>query len=412
MPLGGPDGGDGGRGGDVVVIADPNVSTLLDYQRRPHRKASAGRAGQGTHKTGAAGTDLLLPVPVGTVVTSVEGEVLADLSTPWQRVVAAHGGRGGLGNASLASAKRRTPGFALLGELGQEREVIFELKVIADVALIGYPNAGKSSLVAAVSAAKPEIADYPFTTLSPNLGVVEKGDTRFTVADVPGLIAGASAGKGLGHDFLRHIERCAVLTHVIDAAALESTRSPITDLDEIEKELSEYGQFIGRDFSRLPRVVALNKIDLPDGAVVAQEVSGELLARGLPVFEVSAATRKGLDGLVNEWARLVDEERRKRVQDEAAHRPVLRPKPVDAAAFQIEKAGEAFRVVGSQPERWAQQTNFANDEAVKYLTDRLARMGVEDALVAAGAKAGDDVIVGSGKAQIAFEWVPSKYADA
>jgi GTP-binding protein len=296
--------------------------------------------------------------------------------------------------------------------LGQEREVILELKVIADVALVGYPNAGKSSLVAAVSAARPEIADYPFTTLSPNLGVVEKGDTRFTVADVPGLIAGASAGKGLGHEFLRHIERCSVVTHVIDCAALETTRSPVTDIDEIENELAAYGRFIGKDLSNLPRVVALNKVDLPDGAVVAQEVAPELAGKGLAVFAISAATRQGLDGLINEWARLVAEVRAKESQIESVARPVLRPKPVDAAAFRIEKDESSFRVLGAQPERWAQQTNFTNDEAVKYLTDRLARMGVEDALVAAGARAGDEVIVGSGSAQIAFEWVPSKYADS
>lgn len=406
VPLGGPDGGDGGRGGDVVLLADQNSSTLLDYQRRPHRRATSGKAGQGSNKTGAAGADLVLAVPLGTVVIDESGEIVADLAVPGARLVVAAGGRGGLGNAALASAKRRAPGFALLGEPGKEHELILELKVLADVALVGYPSAGKSSLIAAVSAARPEIADYPFTTLVPNLGVVERGDTRFTVADVPGLIEGASTGRGLGLEFLRHVERCSVITHVIDCAALESERSPLVDLDVIEAELTAYGQLTGQDFSNRPRVVALNKIDLPDGAVIAGEVSEPLQALGWAVYPVSAATREGLDELVGEWARLVSTQRASVPAISVSTRPVIRPKAVDAVPFSVSKEGDAFRVTGAQPERWVQQTNFANEEAVSYLADRLARMGVEDELISQGAVPGDEVVVGVGAAAIAFEWVP------
>ena len=220
-PLGGPDGGNGGRGGDVVLVVDPSTTTLLDYHHSPHRRAASGKAGQGSHRGGAEGADIVLPVPEGTVVKNADGEVLADLVGPGTRFVLARGGRGGLGNAALASARRKAPGFALLGEPGDAGDVVLELKSLADVALVGYPSAGKSSLVAAMSAARPKIADYPFTTLVPNLGVVQAGDVRFTIADVPGLIPGASEGKGLGLEFLRHIERCSVLVHVLDCATLE-----------------------------------------------------------------------------------------------------------------------------------------------------------------------------------------------
>ena len=412
VPLGGPDGGDGGRGGDVILLADQNSSTLLDYQRRPHRRAVSGKAGQGSNKTGAAGADLILPVPVGTVVIDAAGETIADLAVAGARLVVAAGGRGGLGNAALASAKRRAPGFALLGELGKESELILELKVLADVALVGYPSAGKSSLIAAVSAARPEIADYPFTTLVPNLGVVEKGDTRFTVADVPGLISGASTGRGLGLEFLRHVERCSVITHVIDCAALEAERSPLADLDVIEGELAAYGELTGQDFSTRPKVIALNKVDLPDGSVIADEVVDELRAKGWPTFLVSAATRQGLGDLVSEWARLVSVQRATAPQIPQLTRPVLRPKPVDDVPFVVVKDGDRYQVTGAQPERWVQQTNFANDEAVSYLADRLARMGVEDELVSLGAQAGDEVVVGVGDAAIAFEWAPVGYVNS
>src|SRR5690606_39112930 len=266
-PLGGPDGGNGGRGGDIVLRVDPSVTTLIDYHHGPHRSAPNGRPGEGDERNGAQGEDLVLAVPSGTVVTTRSGEVLADLVGDGAEYVAARGGRGGLGNKALASARRKAPGFALLGEPGEEVEVVLELKTLADVALIGFPSAGKSSLVSVLSAARPKIADYPFTTLVPNLGVVTAGGERFTVADVPGLIPGASEGKGLGLQFLRHVERCHVLVHVIDCATLEPGRDPLTDLEVIEAELAAYvphGQLGGIPLAERVRVIVLNKADVPE----------------------------------------------------------------------------------------------------------------------------------------------------
>src|SRR6201994_3805988 len=239
-PLGGPDGANGGRGGDVILEVDPNVNTLLDFHRRPIRRASNGKPGEGSNRTGAEGGDLIIGVPDGTVVRTSGGKFLADLVGVGTRFVAAPGGKGGLGNAALASTKRKAPGFALKGEPGEELALTLELKTVADIGLIGFPSAGKSSLIAAISAARPKIADYPFTTLIPNLGVAEAGDVQFVVADVPGLIPGASEGRGLGHDFLRHIERCAALVHVLDCATIEPGRDPLSDLDTIEAELAAY----------------------------------------------------------------------------------------------------------------------------------------------------------------------------
>ncbi|MEY3076193.1 MAG: GTPase, partial [Actinomycetota bacterium] len=303
VPLGGPDGGDGGRGGDVVLVVDPNVTTLIDFHHSPHRNATSGRGGQGGKQDGPSGEDLILPVPEGTVVSNENGEVLADLIGAGTRFIAAQGGRGGLGNAALASRKRRAPGFALKGEPGEKRTLHLELKSVADIALVGYPSAGKSSLIAAISAARPKIADYPFTTLVPNLGVVKVGDTRFTVADVPGLIPGASEGKGLGLEFLRHVERCAVLVHVLDCATLESDRDPLRDFDVIEKELALYEAEI--PLANRPRIIALNKIDLPDGEAMAEMVKSNLQGRGYKVFPVSAATREGLSALLNAMAEAI-----------------------------------------------------------------------------------------------------------
>src|SRR5947209_13303264 len=286
-PLGGPDGGNGGRGGNVVLIVDNNVHTLLDFHHHPHQKAGNGKQGAGSHRNGADGDDLELRVPDGTVVLDERGEVLADLTGAGTRFIAAHGGRGGLGNAALASTRRKAPGFALLGEPGDARDLVLELKSMADVGLIGFPSAGKSSLIAAISAARPKIADYPFTTLVPNLGVVSAGETTYTVADVPGLIPGAAQGKGLGLDFLRHIERCSVLLHVLDCATLEPGRDPISDLEAIEAELSQYSSSLG-DLLERPRLVALNKLDVPEALELAELVSGELTASGYRVFPISA----------------------------------------------------------------------------------------------------------------------------
>ena len=241
-PLGGPDGGNGGDGGSVVLRVDLGLTTLVDYHRQSQRRATNGQPGEGDHRRGANGDDVVLAVPEGTVVSDADtGEVLADLVGEGAEVVIAAGGKGGLGNAALATAARKAPGFALLGEDGEERTIVLELKVLADVGLVGFPSAGKSSLIAAISRARPKIADYPFTTLVPNLGVVVAGETTYTVADVPGLIEGASEGRGLGFDFLRHIERCQAIVHVIDCATYEPGRDPVTDLDIIEGELAAHG---------------------------------------------------------------------------------------------------------------------------------------------------------------------------
>src|ERR1700759_2327524 len=293
-PLDGPDGGNGGRGGDVRLVVDPNVHTLLPFHPHPHQRAGNGKGGAGSHRNGADGTDLELRVPDGTVVVDRDGEVLADLIGTGTRFVAAQGGRGGLGNAALSSQRRRAPGFALLGEPGEAKDVVLELKSVADVALVGFPSAGKSSLVGAISAARPKIADYPFTTLVPNLGVVAASDQpSYTVADVPGLIPGASEGKGLGLEFLRHVERCSVLVHVLDCATLDPGRDPLTDLDVLEAELNAYG---GGGLTDRPRLVALNKIDVPEARELADLVRPELEARGLEVHEVSAVSHEGLRG--------------------------------------------------------------------------------------------------------------------
>ncbi|MFD0279984.1 GTPase ObgE [Kitasatospora sp. NPDC127111] len=405
-PLGGPDGGNGGEGGSVILTVDAQVTTLLEYHHSPKRKATNGKPGAGGHRTGADGQDLVLPVPDGTVVMDKQGNVLADLVGHGTSFVAAAGGRGGLGNAALASARRKAPGFALLGEPGEARDIVMELKSVADVALVGYPSAGKSSLISVLSAAKPKIADYPFTTLIPNLGVVTAGDTVYTVADVPGLIPGASQGRGLGLEFLRHVERCSVLVHVLDCATLEPGRDPLTDLETIEAELAEYGGLDDR-----PRLVALNKIDVPDGQDIADLTRASLEERGYRVFEVSAASRKGLRELSFAMAQIVAEARAAKPVEEST-RIVLRPKAVDDAGFTITEEDGAYRIRGSKPERWVRQTDFANDEAVGYLADRLARLGVEEQLWKVGAHEGDTVIIGPDENAVVFDWEPTMAAGA
>ncbi|MGH3913810.1 MAG: GTPase ObgE [Pseudonocardiaceae bacterium] len=409
-PLGGPDGGNGGRGGDVVLVVDPGVHTLLDFHYRSQLRASGGKQGQGGNRNGAAGEDLQLRVPDGTVVLTPDGEVLADLVGIGTRFVAAAGGHGGLGNAALASSVRKAPGFALLGEPGEVGDLVLELKSVADVGLIGFPSAGKSSLVSALSAARPKIADYPFTTLVPNLGVVTAGETIFTVADVPGLIPGASDGRGLGLEFLRHIERCAVLVHVVDCATLEPGRDPLSDVDTLEQELAAYTPALGGELASRPRLVVLNKIDVPDARELAELVRPELEDRGLPVLAVSTASTEGLRELTFALGAAVRQHRASRPLSEPT-RLVLRPAPVGESGFEVspdpDRAG-GFVVHGERPQRWVRQTNFANSEAVGYLADRLARLGVEDALASAGAGPGSAVTIGG----VTFDWEPSTPAGA
>lgn len=406
-PLGGPDGGNGGHGGSVILKVDPNLTTLVEYHRQSIRRAANGQPGKGDNQSGSNGADVVLLVPEGTVVHDARtGEVLADLTGSVTEFVVAEGGRGGLGNAALASAARKAPGFALLGEEGTSREITLELKVVADIGLVGFPSAGKSSLIAAISRARPKIADYPFTTLVPNLGVVVAGDLTYTVADVPGLIEGASLGKGLGLDFLRHIERCQAIVHVIDCATYEPGRDPVSDLDVIEGELAAHGGLEDR-----PRLVALNKVDLADAADLAEMVRPDLEARGLRVFEISTKTSVGLNSLVFAMAEIVREHRRAVPRVLVQPHQILRPRAVNAGAeFTIRRMGDGeggfvWRVEGTKPERWVKQTDFNNAEAVGYLADRLNRLGVETRLLDLGARPGDAVAIG-GDNPVVFDFAP------
>ena len=415
-PLGGPDGGNGGHGGDIVLEVSTQVHTLLDFQYRPHIKAQRGANGAGDWRNGARGEDLVLEVPVGTVVRSEDGEVLADLTVPGTRFIAAEGGFGGLGNAALATAKRKAPGFSLKGEPGEAHDLILELKSMADVGLVGFPSAGKSSLISVVSAAKPKIADYPFTTLAPNLGVVNVGHDTFTIADVPGLIPGASEGKGLGLDFLRHIERTAVLAHIVDVATMEPGRDPISDIEALEHELDTYADALDMDsglgdLRERPRLVVLNKMDVPEAKELAEFLRADVEEKfGWPVYMTSTATREGLDEL--KWAMwdIVKSTRKKRRTMPIDEPQVIRPK---ALSRRGEDGGvevvrdpmypEGWLVTGEKVERWVRQTDFENDEAVGYLSDRLNKAGVEDMLRKAGAHEGDTVTIG----EISFDWEPT-----
>lgn len=409
-PLGGPDGGNGGDGGDVVLVADPQTGTLLSYHHSPHRSSGNGGPGMGDHRSGFLGETLELPVPVGTVVKNTAGEVLIDMIIPGERFVVAKGGMGGLGNAALATPKRKAPGFALLGTPGYEGDVVLELKTVADIALVGYPSAGKSSLIGAISAARPKIADYPFTTLHPNLGVVQQGDFRYTVADVPGLIEGASEGRGLGLEFLRHVERCSALLHVLDCATLEPGRDPISDLDVILAELGAYEVPEGQTpLLERPQLIALNKIDVPEARDLADLVRPDLEARGFRVFEISTVSHEGLRPLTFALGELVEKARAEAALETPPERVVIRPRGSKKDfTIRVEGGtyGNVYRILGEKPVRWVQQTDFQNEEAVGYLADRLEKLGVEDELFRLGAVQGSTVVIGEGDS-IVFDWEPT-----
>ncbi|MCH4209780.1 GTPase ObgE [Bifidobacterium sp.] len=446
-PLAGPNGGNGGDGGSVIFVAESSANSLLDYRFMPHRTAGSGTMGLGDTKDGSKGEDLILSVPLGTVVFTAKGAKgaskrpgaqLADLRHEGDRFVVAAGGMGGLGNAALANRTRRAPGFALLGEPGEERDVVLELKSIADVALVGFPSSGKSSLVGAMSSARPKIADYPFTTLVPNLGVVMASEYRYTIADVPGLIPGASQGKGLGLEFLRHIERTEIIAHVIDCATLEPGRDPLSDYHALEHELAQYADQLELPLGAIaipdrPRVVILNKVDVPEAKELADFVRPEFEKLGLRVFAVSTASHEGLRELgfalgemvVELRAKIAEQDRQQeqaRVVIKPLEEPTRRRRRSDeerGSAYDYEIAREEgnggeiwFTVAGAKPERWVRQTNFDNDEAVGYLADRLAKLGVEDALRKKGAHPGDTIRIGKGDNAIEFEWDPTIAAGA
>jgi GTP-binding protein len=388
VPRGGPDGGDGGKGGDVILRTDPQVSTLSDFRFRRELKAASGGSGAGEKRTGRSAKDLVVPVPAGTIVRDAEtGAVVADLVAAGQDVVIARGGRGGRGNARFASSTHRAPRIAEDGQPGERREIELELKLIADVGLVGLPNAGKSSLLAALTRAQPKIAAYPFTTLSPNLGVLRGDERELVVADIPGLIEGAHAGAGLGEEFLRHIERTRLLVHVVDV----SREDPVADVNVIDAELAAYG----RGIAGLPRIMALNKIDLAEARERAPLVAQRLgPARSLPV---SAATGEGIPDLARALIALCP------------------PRPVEAAPVAPERRIEfarttkdwsvvredgGFRVRGDRIERLAGGIDWDSPDAAAYFQGFLVRSGIERELRALGVQAGDTVRIG----KVELEW--------
>jgi GTP-binding protein len=374
VPKGGPDGGDGGSGGDVYLQADRNVASLLAYRDHPHRRAESGKHGSGNKRHGSSGADLVATVPEGTQVKTRDGELLADLVRHGDRYLAARGGRGGRGNARFLSNARRAPAFAEQGEYGEEHWLRLEVKLLADAALVGFPNAGKSTLIAAISAAKPKIADYPFTTLEPNLGVVRFRDHEFVVADIPGLIEGAAEGRGLGHEFLRHVERARVLVLLVDLAPVDD-RTPGEQASVLLDELERYRpELLDR-----PRLVVGSKADVANFEL---EDPDALL--------VSAVTREGLDVLLGRLGTIVGEAR----ADEPEPEPFVVLRPAEEGFSVVRDDDGAWRVTGRSAERVVAMADLTNVEAMEYVQHRLRKMGVERALVRAGAREGDVVRIG------------------
>jgi GTP-binding protein len=396
VPRGGPDGGDGGDGGSVFLVADPHLHTLLDFRYR-HR-FDAGRGGNGgpAEKTGPRGADRHIPVPVGTeVYDAARGHLLADLVCPGQRLLVARGGQGGKGNAFFATPTRRAPRFAELGLMGERRRLRLVLKLLADVGLIGMPNVGKSTILARVSAARPKIAPYPFTTLQPCLGVVAVGDGSFVLADLPGLIEGAHRGAGLGHQFLRHVERTRLLLHVLDAAAIG--RDPVADFEAINRELRLYRPRL----AELPQIIALNKVDLPHAYERGQKAAERLSSRAKEVHLVSAATGEGLNLLMQRCLHHLDQ-----LPPPAATHDVpmfLEVPPAPEVPLTIEKveAGH-FLVRGTRVEQEVAKTNLRSRDALLWLHERLVKLGVIQALEKAGAREGDTVRIG----KVELEYTP------
>ena len=389
VPRGGPDGGDGGRGGHVYLVADRHLNTLLPFRERRYFKAERGGNGGPSRRHGRNGRDLIVRVPPGTVVrTEIDGKTYeVDLAAPGMRLLAARGGKGGLGNVHFATPTNQVPRIAELGEPGEARELELDLKLLADVGLVGFPNAGKSTLLSAISAARPKVAPYPFTTLQPNLGVVEVGNFSFVVADIPGLIEGAHRGVGLGFDFLRHIERTRLLIHVVDAAGVDG-RDPVEDYHAINAELRLYQPLL----AERPQVVALNKIDLPTARANLPRLRAAI---GLPdseIFAISAATREGVGALLQHVAaRLAELPAPDRTPREET---LTWPVPsVDERAFTIEREGQGWRVRGKKIERLIAMTNFAQPEALHRIERVMEASGINDALRAAGIQEGDPVYI-------------------
>jgi GTP-binding protein len=389
-PKGGPDGGDGGNGGDVILRADPSVGTLLELRDHPHVKAERGGHGEGKRRHGSDGSDRVVLVPLGTVVHDESGTIIADLANAGDELLAAKGGRGGRGNVRFATATRRAPGFADKGEPGQEGWLRLELRLLADVGLVGFPNAGKSTLISRISAAKPKIADYPFTTLEPNLGVVKAGETTFVVADIPGLIEGAHAGKGLGYRFLRHVSRASLLLFLVDPTAQD--RDPIEDVDVLKKELADFDPAL----AERPSMVVITKAD------AASEELARLQERFPGAVTISAVTGLGVEELLRKLTEEVETARRDAPPRRGYVRHISRPE-----SLTIERERDGWRVRWSNAERAVAMTNLDNEEAVERLQRKLISMGVEKALTDAGAKQGDEVRIGDA----AFDFQPEGVDD-
>ena len=391
VPRGGPDGGDGGDGGHVILEVKAGLSTLLDFKYKSRFGAENGAPGGTNNKAGRRGADCVIPVPQGTVVRDAEtGRVIGDLVAVGEQLCVARGGKGGRGNKHFATATRQAPRFAEKGLPGQERSIGLELKVLADVAVIGFPNVGKSSLIARVSAARPRIAEYPFTTLVPNLGVVAgPDDTSFVMADMPGLVVGAHEGAGLGHRFLRHVERARMLVHMLDAAAVEG-RDPVEDYYAINRELELHDARL----RRLPQIIALNKMDLPDAREAAPAIEAGLADEGYRLLRISAATGEGLGELVYAIADTLDEARAAPTPFEAAIEPGPEPEPAERP-LEVDRIGEGrFAVSGTEVERLMATTDLENEDAVLYLHSQLDRLRVLQRLERLGAQDGDTVVIG------------------
>lgn len=390
VPFGGPDGGDGGDGGDVVIRAESSVTSLKGFKQKRLFRAENGGDGGSKKKHGRKGEDLILRVPAGTVISykvSIGGDdLIADLEQPGKQVVVARGGRGGLGNTHFASSTNQAPQIAQTGEAGEENSIILEIKLIADVGIIGYPNAGKSTLLVAASAAKPRIAAYPFTTREPVLGVVEVGQRTLVLAEIPGLIGGAHVGRGLGHEFLRHIARTKMLVHVIDG----SLASPVEDMRQVNDELRLYDSALGQK----PQLVVINKIDLPQVRARLARLKEEFGNVGAVPFFVSAATGEGVSEFMSEAMKLLSDINVKRKTGERTPRKVFRPQPRSAGAS-VHKEGDTFVVVAPGLERIVARTDVTDPEVYHQFKKQLARMGVSKALEKAGVKPGDRVRCGN-----------------
>jgi GTP-binding protein len=394
VPRGGPDGGDGGRGGSVYLIANPEKSTLLDFRYRRLFKAENGGNGGAQRRHGKAGDDLFLPVPPGTIVRTPEGEVLADLDVPGKQLLVAAGGRGGLGNVHFATPTHRTPRMAQKGEPGEERRLELELRLIADVGIIGYPNAGKSTLLAATTRAAPKIGPYPFTTLTPNLGVAAVGERLLTLADIPGLLEGAHTGLGLGHEFLRHISRTKLLLHLVDGSQPE----PLTAYETVNAELALFDDALAKK----PQIIAINKTDLPAVQQARPAIADAFAAVGLQPRFISASTGEGVPDLLEAVARVLDDlaTAEPLVVPTAEQPVILRPQGT-MEGFVVEREAGGFRVIGRQIERMVAMTDFENEEGADYLQRQFKQLGVSRALEKAGVQAGDIVRFGP----IELEWV-------